>query len=316
MRFSIIAVCLLNLFTYHQVESLANIDPRSLSTRRTLFQTASFGTMILWPLQTDAAIDVSGLRLEGSSGSSTSNPGSLTIKDQLKKYDGSGAARIEAIVTSRDEEKSRIRPTADAIAAAAPVGVATWALRATEPQLKPLKLGTIYRYEGQVVSPKGPMARNIFISFEFPSDWLQLDKSSGGIQYVDQRNGDKVYIFRVKLPEGESLPTVPKSFFAEALFNANSSLIKSGQTVEDYKATSSKMNDCSDMCAPRRRIKLKYATVTGNGLRVERRGLIDAYQVENEVYFILTSTNAVKFEKDGPERETAENMADSFRVDQ
>lgn len=72
--------------------------------------------------------------------------------------------------------------------------------------------------------------------------------------------------------------------------------------------------ECPDgSCSTRRRFKIKYATVTGNGLRVERRGLVDAYQVENDIYMLMTSSNAVKFEqKESRERETVENIVASF----
>jgi hypothetical protein len=60
---------------------------------------------------------------------------------------------------------------------------------------------------------------------------------------------------------------------------------------------------------------LKFFTVTGNGLRVERRGLVDAYQVDNDVYMLVTSSNANKFEAKGKERETVESIVNSFRLE-
>ena len=41
------------------------------------------------------------------------------------------------------------------------------------------------RYEGYVISPKGYSTTQVPISFDYPTDWLQLDKLGGGIQYVD-----------------------------------------------------------------------------------------------------------------------------------
>jgi hypothetical protein len=71
-------------------------------------------------------------------------------------------------------------------------------------------------------------------------------------------------------------------------------------------------------CAPRRRLVLKYDAVTGSGVQtVERRGLIDMYQVGNDVYMMLTTSNAVKFEQKGSkERETVDNIVSSFRIGQ
>ena len=70
------------------------------------------------------------------------------------------------------------------------------------PSLRPLGLGLLQRYEGYVEAPAASNRKQIFITFDFPSDWLQLDKLGGGIQYVDQRNGDKLYVLRAPLPEG------------------------------------------------------------------------------------------------------------------
>jgi len=274
--------------------------------------TASF--VLLLPTAASAGIDVSGIRVEGSN--SVAGGGSSNIKEQLKAYDGSGSRRVEEIRAVSSSSAAAIKPTATA--PVAPPGVATWALRASEPTYRKLNLGTINRYEGQLVSPKGPMARGISVSFDFPSDWLQLDRANGCVQYVDQRNGDKLYWLRATLPDdASSLSSAPKSFFANAIFDPQGSLVKSGGlTVEDYKASGDKLTECpNNACAPHRRLKLKFATVTGNGLRVERRGLVDAYQVEGDVYMLVTSSNAVKFEKGGIERDTVEAIVDSFRID-
>ena len=53
--------------------------------------------------------------------------------------------------------------------------------------------------------------KDVFASFNLPADWLQLDRFMGGVQFVDQRNGDKVYMFKVEMPKGiDALGSVPK----------------------------------------------------------------------------------------------------------
>ena len=45
--------------------------------------------------------------------------------------------------------------------------------------------------------------------------------------------------------------------------------------------------DAPNPCNGRRRLVLKYDTITGIGVQsVERRGLIDSYQIANDVYMI------------------------------
>ena len=299
-------------------EQISDHETADVRRRDFFWVTLTGATSLLSaPTLASAGIDVSGLRGEG---------GSSTIADQLKAYDGSGSRRVEEIraAAATSSSSSSVSKPASASSSgilpppSAPVGVATWALRASEPTLRKQSFGTINRYEGQLVSPRGPMSRGVPVSFEYPSDWLQLDKANGCIQYVDQRNGDKLYLLRVTLPASTTLSSVPKSFFASSIFDPEGSLVKSGGlTVEDYRATGDKLTECPDnACAPHRRLKLKFATVTGNGLRVERIGLVDAYPVgENEVYMLLTSSNAVKFQKGGIERETVEAIADSFRIE-
>jgi len=280
-----------------------------------------------------AGIDVSGLPSSGQGGESNAD-----LKQQLRAYDGSGMTRVREV---KDMQSTMNRSNTAGItfnpttSTSNHVGVATWALRATEPTLTSTKFGTKTLYQGQVVSPEGPRGRNLQVAFEFPSDWLALDRASGCIQYVDQRNGDKVYILRVTLPPpttedqgnestSSSLATIPKSWIAKAVFDPSGSLVRTGQPVEDYKATRSIMlQECSNsnnntMCATHRRFQLKYATVTGNGLRVERRGLVDAYQIPGteDVYMCMTSSNANKFENaDSLERQTVEAIVDSFRIE-
>ena len=141
---------------------------------------------------------------------------------------------------------------------------------------------------------------------------MQLDKLLGGIQYVDQRNGDKLYLLRTTLPEGTTLETVPKAYFGEKIFDQRGSIVRGGTNVDEFKVKQSVMVGDSNC---RRRLTLKYATVTGNGLRVERRGLVDARVIGRDVFMLMTSSNAVKFEAKGRERETVEAIVSSFRCD-
>lgn len=273
--------------------------------------------LVFGPETANAGIDVSGLR--------TDSVGNPALKEQLKAYDGSASARMNQI---KEIAPTSTKPTGSPIATGAAVEeegpIATWLYRSApgfNPRLSRAgALGNLYRCDDQVVAPAGSKARQYSISFQFPSDWLQLDKFLGGISYVDQRNGDRLYVLRTKLPEGETLATVPKAFFGTSIFDPKGTIVKSqGVEIDDYKvATSQILSDCPDgQCATHRRLKIKYATVTGTGLRVERRALVDAYEVSDkgDVYFLMTSSNAVKFEAKGAERETVEAIVDSFRVD-
>jgi len=212
---------------------------------------------------------------------------------------------------------------------------ATYAYRSGGlPSLRPLGLGLLQRYEGYVEAPSSSSSsrRQIFITFDFPSDWLQLDKLGGGVQYVDQRNGDKLYVLRAPLPEGKSLIAVPKAYFASSIFDPRGDIVRSGTVVEGGKTSKSvTLADCAPSaaadpegvvappsaggCRNRRRLIVKYDTVTGSGVQtVERRALVDAYEVDGHAYMLVTSSNAVKFEAKGKERDTVEAICDSFRV--
>lgn len=210
-----------------------------------------------------------------------------------------------------------------------PAGAAIYAYRSGGlPSLRPLGITKLLtRYEGYVEAPPSYPKRGVPVAFEFPTDWLQLDKLGGGVQYVDQRNGDKLYVLRATLPEGGGtvvdLKTVPKQWFADAILSPEGDVVRSGVVAEGGRVSRSQMIvDCSAEDAPtpcessRRRLVLKYDTVTGSGVQtVERRGLVDAYQVGGDVYMMLTTSNAVKFEQKGSkERETVENIVASFRI--
>jgi hypothetical protein len=247
------------------------------------------------PSIASAGIDVSGLPVEGQTIS--------TVRDQLKAYDGSGAARVQEVkATATTAPLIRQETTAPR------ASVATYALRYGDyTRLTKLGFGERLRLDDYVV---GPGNSKVSVSFEFPSDWLQLDRVLGGIQYVDQRNGDKLYLLRATIPEMSTLETVPKNFFGQAIFDVEGSISRSGTTIDEFKVGQSSM-----LLEGRRRLTMKYATVTGNGLRVERRALVDAHQVGQDVYMLMTSSNAVLFEKKGRERDTVEAICDSFRVD-
>ncbi|CAJ1931636.1 unnamed protein product [Cylindrotheca closterium] len=281
-----------------------------------LMKAAGLGVgFLLSPENAFAGIDVSGLQVEGGGG------GNANLAQQLKAYDGSGTARVKevkALETTTTAPKRTEKPLDQT---ALDSKVAHWAYRANPgfgPSLKKAgPLGNLYRLNDVVVPPTGSKLRSVGVQFEFPFDWLQLDKFTGGIQYVDQRNGDKLYLLQATLPPDTSLASLSKSVLGDLIFDPEGSVSKTGQTIEDYKVVNGQtLVECpAGSCATRRRFKIKYATVTGNGLRVERRGLVDAYQVENEIYMLMTSSNAVKFEKGGSERETVENIVNSFVLD-
>ena len=298
----------------YQGSSLYSTNHGNDGRRSFLATTTSTLATLIAPTISSAGIDVSGLQA-GSTGVSGS------LSDQLKVYDGSA--------TSRVQETKKLQAPAPSISATStvprvPKGVATVALRTTNlpPFLRKTNLGTTVRLEDQLLAPESSKFRSISVSVEFPSDWLQLDRLLGGLEYVDQRNGDKWYILRSELPSETTLETVPKKWFGESIFDAQGSFAK-GNTIEDYKVSSSQLSSIVGACQqgggacqyPRRRLGVKYATVTGNGLRVERRALVDAYEVDGVAYMLMVTQNAVKFEGKGRERETVEAIVDSFRLD-
>jgi hypothetical protein len=87
--------------------------------------------------------------------------------------------------------------------------------------------------------------------------------------------------------------------------------------VEEYKVQSSQMLNVSEEGSKdlsRRRLKVRYTTLTGNNFSVERKGLVDAYEAGGMIYMLMTGSNAILFDKKGRERETVDYIADSFRV--
>ena len=268
-------------------------------------QVAAFVTPNVVP---EASSVVTALRASRSADAIESRSTSTTRRDVFVKASAAVTAGLVAHIQSAAADDS------GSLAAA-------YAYRSGGlPSLRPLGLGLLQRYEGYVEAPAASSRKQIFITFDFPSDWLQLDKLGGGIQYVDQRNGDKLYVLRAPLPEGESLVTVPKAFFASSIFDPAGDIVRSGTVIEGGKTSKSTiLNECApadqEGCRNRRRLILKYDTVTGSGIQtVERRGLVDAYEVDGTAYMLVTSSNAVKFEAKGKERDTVEAICNSFRV--
>ncbi|GMI37675.1 hypothetical protein TrCOL_g8547 [Triparma columacea] len=167
----------------------------------------------------------------------------------------------------------------------------------------------------EVLLPSPPSTRSLTVQFDFPSDWLQLDRSSGTLHFVDQRNGDKLYVLRSRLPPGSTLSTVPSSWFPKVVFDVNGGVAQAGNEVEDARAVGSTViSDGSQGTAPRRRVEMKYATVTNNGIRVERRGLADCYELggEGEVQIIMVGQKATAKDR---EKDTADKIVNSWRVE-
>lgn len=268
-------------------------------------------TALVWAPATPAvaSIDVSGLRTEP-----TANSGNAKLRDQLKAYDGSGSSRVQQIQrTGKEMPVSRTSLSSPSLTESHSMA-ATYAYRSApgfSPRLTKIGFGGTQRLEDTVVGSSNNDYLNV--SFDFPSDWLQLDKLLGGFQFVDQRNGDKLYLLRAKLPE--PLATVDKQFFGQSIFDPKGTIASSGVNVDDYRVKSSEVVSDGTASAPNRRLLIKYATVTGNGLRTERRMLVNAYEYTGVAYMLLTSSNAVKFDAQGRERETVDSIINSFRIE-
>jgi hypothetical protein len=310
---------------------LENLDC-TVNRRHVLSSAAAMGSLWMFSShQTSwAGIDVSGLRVEGGGGgTAAAGTPNAALQQQLRAYDGSGTARIQQLqelkssTSSSPSSGNNQQPLQEGTVDDLPFA-ATYAYRynpGLQPQLKKVGLaGERCLYQDALAlvtkSSSQPSGRKGYVKvvFEFPSDWLQLDRALGGIQYVDQRNGDKLIVLKAPIPDGESLVTVPKQWFANTVFDPKGAIVASaGIEVDDYKASKSTLlNDGSMSTSPHRRVLLKYETITPNGLRTERRGIVDAYEINNVAYMMFTGSNAVKFDKGGPERDTVERIVDSF----
>lgn len=280
---------------------------RSNMSRRSVMG-ITFATLLVPLKPAFAGIDVSGLPIEGGGNVKS------VIAEQLNA--GTTSGRLNEFKTNNNKPKIDLKTIDSNDTEENEIGIATFAYR-TSPAFGPTLIrkgfGERYLYEDNIVAPDPK--KSLTVSFEFPSDWLQLDKLLGGIQYVDQRNGDKLYILRAKLPDNQSLVTVPKSFFGNAIFDTKGPIVKSGVNVDEFKVKKSEILNDGSNAAAHRRVLIKYATITGNGLRTERRALVDSYQVNNVAYMLMTSSNAVKFEAMGKERETVDDIVDSFRIE-
>lgn len=285
--------------------------------RRFLARATAASAPFLLSAPANAGIDVSGLRVEGAP------PSNDVVASQLKGLSaadsGTAAARVREINAGGTASAADRQRDAAVAAASRPeiskeeLGNAAVYARVTRPP----SIGTLgfaklnSRYAGAV--------DGLPVSFDFPTDWLQLDRANGGIQYVDQRNGSKLYVLKAPLPADTNLATVPKKFFDDAIFDEKSDVIRFGTVVGGHKAAKSTMLQSDPNAAYlHRRLQLNYETVSGNGVQtIERRGLVDAYEIDGAAYMMFASANAVKFErKDGPERATIDMIADSFRVGQ
>uniref|UniRef100_A0A7S1G1Y2 Uncharacterized protein n=1 Tax=Corethron hystrix TaxID=216773 RepID=A0A7S1G1Y2_9STRA len=286
-------------------------EPRRKFLTRTIFSLPFIAAIL--PEDASAGIDLSGI----SSGSASSSQNGILL-EQLKAggYDGSAGSRVQQIEQIKKEPSTSpvktLQPKIEDEGNAA-VNVFVDDVRMTNIGLGKLKT----KFEGSIVF-SGSKTRYLRTTFEFPSDWLQLEKAFGGIQFVDQRNGDKLYVLQARLPDDKTLADVPKAFFGEAIFGDQKGAIpRSGNVIDEFKVTYAKVtSDCPEgMCSTRRRALIKYSTVTGNGYRVERRALVDAFEVGTTALMMVTSSNANKFEAKGAERETVDAIVDSFRVE-
>jgi hypothetical protein len=110
----------------------------------------------------------------------------------------------------------------------------------------------------------------VVIAFDFPSDWLQLNKLGGGIQYANanQRNGDKLYVLHLTLPDRDDLKSMAGHVFADAVLSPMGDVAQRGVVMEGGRISRSQMIvDCNSSseegmpqgppCTPRCQLVLK-----------------------------------------------------------
>jgi len=238
----------------------------------------------------------------------------------IPAYRGRVAASLPAARSTALSRRSALMAAAAATLASSSIAEAaqpaTSAQRfSIEPRLTPLPpLGALARYEDQLSTPKGSKRLSVRVQFDFPTQWTPLDKSNG-ITYVDGATGLKTYILKAALPEGSTLSDVPKAWFGDAIFDPQGTIARGGTAIEEYKVSSSKLTDApEDAAGPsRRRLGLKYAVVTPANQRVvERRAVVDAYEVDGVAYMLMASATGTKWESS--EKERCERTADSFFI--
>ena len=122
-------------------------------------------------------------------------------------------------------------------------------------------------------------------------------------------------MLQAPLPEGSDLATVPKAWFGQAIFDPEGAIVRGGSTIDEFKVASSTVGGAPEGAAgpSRRRLLLKYSVVTpANQRLVDRRAVVDAYEVEGVAYMLVASATGSKWE--GSEKERCERTADSFRI--
>ena len=78
-----------------------------------------------------------------------------------------------------------------------PPTVASLAYRYTLNNARSQKEGVLWTRGQDLLQGSNPK-QSIPVEFKYPSDWLQLGRALGSLQFVDQRNGDKLYVLRVR----------------------------------------------------------------------------------------------------------------------
>ena len=185
-----------------------------------------------------------------------------------------------------------------------------------EPKISPLMGGVgelgYSKLEDQLSTPKGSKSISVGVQFTFPSQLSRLPPL-GSITYVDGNSGLKLYILTAPLP-ASSLAETPKAWFGDAIFSPDGAIAKSGTAIDEYKVSSAKMIESPEgAVASRRRLALKYTVITpANQRTVDRRALVDVYEVNGQAFMLLASATASKWE--GGEKERVERLADSFVI--
>ena len=256
-------------------------------------------------------------------------PHSPCVQSRREVLVRTASSACDAVLLTRSAAAATAASAATAATAATagssspPTAIA--ALRfSVQPRISPLPpVGALSRYEDELVGPKTSGQRSLSsvpLRFEYPSQLVPLDRATGGIQFVDGSTGLKLYILRAPLPpdaDGEqtSLANVPKQFFGKAIFSPEGSIVRGGTNIDEFKVTSSRVTDAPFGASgvSRRRLALKYVAVSGGRPQgIDRRGLVDAYEVAGEVYMLVVSATATKW--DASEKARCEAIADSFFI--
>mmetsp|Transcript_35002 Transcript_35002/g.46236 ORF Transcript_35002/g.46236 Transcript_35002/m.46236 type:complete len:274 (-) Transcript_35002:385-1206(-) len=150
-------------------------------------------------------------------------------------------------------------------------------------------------FKSYISKIKGPSGNPALVSFKYPRKWTLSE--TPGLIAKNEETKDNIYFETFSNPD-KSFEELSPTAILDKIFDSRGRYSQFGKP-DDYRSASSKLEEIGGNTY--RYIDVRFTALSPTQRTVERRGVVYATQVGDDVFLLFGSSTTIKWKKDGEE---------------